>query len=130
MSEQSREDGPELLISNVLRLGVTLCLGLVTVGMLLTFFHHPDYLSSGQALTGLTSPAHGPHALSDVLGGARAAHGQAFVMVGLLVLMATPVLRVALSMLVFGRQRDLAFFTVTFVVLSLLLLSFVRGGVE
>ncbi|WP_233261669.1 DUF1634 domain-containing protein [Vitiosangium sp. GDMCC 1.1324] len=126
----AREDGPELLISNVLRLGVTLCLALVTVGIALTFLHHPDYFFSGQALQGLTAPDHGPHVLSDVFGGAVDARGQAFVMVGLLVLMATPVLRVALSLLVFGRQRDLTFVTVTFVVLSLLLVSFVWGGVE
>ncbi len=125
-----QDSGPELLISNLLRSGVVLSLTLVTAGMSLTFFHHPDYFSSGQALQRLTAPEHGPHELADVLAGAMNARGQAFVMMGLLVLMATPVLRVALSLLVFGRQRDRAFVTVTSAVLALLLLSFVWGGVE
>jgi uncharacterized membrane protein len=119
-----------VLISNLLRLGVLLSLSLVTAGILLTFFHHPDYFSSAQSLERLTSPERGPHALSDVLGDVLSARGQALVMAGLLVLMATPVMRVALSLLVFGRQRDRAFVTVTSVVLALLLLSFVLGAGE
>jgi uncharacterized membrane protein len=122
--------GPELLISNLLRSGVVLSLTLVTFGMSLTFFHHPDYFSSAQALQRLTAPERGPHDLADVLADVMNARGQAFVMVGLLVLMATPVLRVALSLLVFSRQKDRAFVTVTSVVLGLLLLSFLVGGVE
>lgn len=131
-SEPLEQDAasPELLISNLLRSGVVLSLTLVTFGISLTFFHHPDYFSSAQALQRLTSPERGPHDLSDVLADAMNARGQAFVMVGLLVLMATPVLRVALSLLVFSRQKDRAFVTVTSVVLGLLLLSFLLGSVE
>ncbi|QRN98835.1 DUF1634 domain-containing protein [Archangium violaceum] len=126
----ARDAGPEVLISNLLRAGVVVSLTLVTFGMSLTFFHHRDYFSSAQALQRLTAPERGPHALAEVLADAMNARGQAFVMVGLLVLMATPVLRVALSLLTFGRQRDRAFVTVTSVVLTLLLLSFLLGGVE
>ncbi len=131
LSDALEQDaGLELLISNLLRAGVGVSLALVTFGMSLTFFHHRDYFFSGQALQRLTAPERGPHALADVLADAMNARGQAFVMVGLLVLMATPVLRVALSLLVFGRQRDRAFVTVTSVVLSLLLLSFLLGRGE
>ena len=121
---------PELLISNLLRLGVVLSLSLVTVGMSLTFFHHPDYFLSVQALQRLTAPERGPHDLTSVLADAMNARGQALVMVGLLVLMATPVLRVALSLLVFSRQRDRIFTGVTAGVLALLVLSFVLGAVH
>ncbi len=131
-AEQAREEavGPELLISRLLRLGVVLSLSLVTVGMSLTFFHHPDYFLSVQALQRLTAPERGPHDLTSVLADAMNARGQAFVMVGLLVLMATPVLRVALSLLLFTRQRDRIFTGVTAGVLALLVLSFVLGAVH
>jgi uncharacterized membrane protein len=122
--------GPEVLISNLLRLGVVLSLSLVSAGILLTFFHHPDYFSSAQALRRLTAPEHVPHSLADVLAGVVAVRGQAVVMVGLMVLMATPVIRVALSLLIFSRQRDRVFVGVTSVVLGLLLLSFLLGKVE
>lgn len=121
---------PELLISRLLRLGVVLSLSLVTAGMLMTFLHHPDYFLSAHALGRLTAPERGPHELSGVLADAMNAHGQALVMVGLLVLMATPVLRVALSLLVFGRQRDRLFVAVTSGVLCLLMLSFALGAAE
>jgi uncharacterized membrane protein len=124
------EEGPELLISQLLRSGVLLSLTLVTFGMALTFFHHPDYFSSAQALQRLTAPERGPDGLAEVLAGVRDARGQAFVMTGLLVLMATPVLRVALSLLVFGRKKDGTFVAVTAWVLGVLLLSFLLGGAE
>lgn len=122
--------GPELLISHLLRSGVMLSLTLVTCGMLLTFLRHPDYFSSAQALPHLTAPASGPHDVGDVLAEAGRARGQAWVTVGLLVLMATPVLRVALSLLVFSRRRDRTYVAVTTGVLCLLLLSFLLGARE
>jgi len=53
--------------------------------------------------------------------------GQALVMLGLLVLMATPVLRVAVSLVSFLRSRDRAFTLLTSAVLVLLLLSLFLG---
>ncbi len=121
---------PELLISNLLRYGVLSSLVLVALGMLLTFAHHPDYFSSGEALQRLTAPEHTPHQLGDVMEGVKTARGRAFVMMGLLVMMAIPVLRVAVSLHVFRLQRDRAFVTLTSVVLVLLMLSFLLGRAE
>ena len=121
---------PELLISNLLRYGVLSSLALVSLGMLLTFVHHPDYFSSADALQRLTSPESAPHQLSDVTTGVLTVHGQAFVMVGLLVMLAIPVLRVALSLRIFRQQHDRAFVVMTSVVLALLMLSFLLGKAE
>lgn len=119
--------GPEFLISGLLRTGVLLSLAFVLSGMVLSFIHHPDYLSSADALARLTSPEHTVHTVSEVIAGAAAVRGQAFVMVGLLLLIATPLLRVALSLLLFHRQGDRAFTRITAVVLTLLLVSFLLG---
>lgn len=51
-------------------------------------------------------------------------------MMGLLLLIATPVMRVAVSILAFAVQRDWRFVAITSVVLALLLLSFLLGNVE
>jgi len=56
--------------------------------------------------------------------------GQGIVVVGLLVLLITPVLRVAVSIIAFLVERDRAFVFFTTTVLLLLLLSFVLGRVE
>ncbi|MFY2557254.1 DUF1634 domain-containing protein [Corallococcus terminator] len=121
---------PELLISDLLRYGVLISLSLVTLGTLVTFFRHPDYLVSSEALERLTAPHPVPHGLADVVAGAMAARGQSFVMAGLLVMMAVPVMRVALSLLIFRQQKDRLFVAITTVVLTLLLVSFLVGAAE
>jgi uncharacterized membrane protein len=121
---------PELLISSLLRYGVLASMSLVAVGMLLTFAHHPDYFFSVEALQRLTAPVEGPHQLADVTAGMVTARGQAFVMVGLLVMMVIPVLRVALSLRIFRQQHDRAYVVITSVVLTLLVLSFLLGKAE
>ncbi|MCY1021819.1 DUF1634 domain-containing protein [Pyxidicoccus sp. MSG2] len=121
---------PELLISDLLRYGVLASLTLVTLGTLVTFLRHPDYLVSSEALQRLTAPHPVPHGLSDVVAGAMAARGQSFVMSGLLVMMAVPVMRVALSLLIFRQQRDTRYVAITTTVLALLVLSFILGAAE
>lgn len=121
---------PELLISHLLRYGVMVSLMLVLCGMVLTFLHHPDYFSSVEALQRLTGQGNRPHQLSEVIAGVMATRGQAIAMVGLLVMMAIPVARVALSLLIFRQQREPVFVGVTSVVLALLVLSFLLGHAE
>lgn len=119
----------ELLMSGLLRGGVLLSLVLVLTGLVIMFVHHPSYLHSVEALQRLTSPgAAFPQTLAGVAEGVRTGHGQAVVIVGLLVLIATPVLRVAVSVVVFAIERDWVFVVVTALVLAVLLVSFALGA--
>lgn len=121
----------ERIISYVLRGGVGLSLVLVVGGTLLSFVHHPAYMQSAAELKRLTWPgAAFPHTFHDVAAGLRDWHGQAFVVVGLMVLVATPVARVAISIVLFFLTRDRLFVIITTIVLALLLLSFFLGRVE
>lgn len=121
----------EILISNLLRVGVTASLVVVVVGTLLSFVHHPDYMGSPPALQRLTTPgAAFPHTMSEVARGIIHLHGQAVIVAGLMLLIATPVVRVAVSIFAFIYQRDWIFVLITAIVLALLLLSFVLGKVE
>jgi uncharacterized membrane protein len=118
----------ELIISRVLRIGVTASLLLIVVGTLLTFLHHPAYVSSPSDLSRLTRPgAAVPHTLRGVAAGMLALRGQSIVATGLLVLILTPVMRVAVSIVAFTVQRDRIYVAITSVVLLLLLFSFVLG---
>ena len=121
----------ELAISALLRIGVLTSLLVVLAGTVVTFVHHPHYLNSHQDLGRLTKPgALFPHKLPDLIRGLEHGQGRAIVMAGLLLLIATPVLRVAVSILAFVYQRDRTFVVITSIVLTLLLVSFVlgRGG--
>jgi uncharacterized membrane protein len=118
----------ELAISYLLRIGVMVSLLIVVAGTILTFVHHPDYLRSSAPYTRLTSPRISPFgSLRDVVDGLRHLKGQAVVALGLLVLVATPVLRVAASIALFVGQRDRRFVTITTLVLALLVTSFLLG---
>jgi uncharacterized membrane protein len=118
----------ELIISAVLRVGVVTSLLVIVVGSLLTFLHHPEYVSSASDLSRLTQPgAAVPHSLHEVVTGIAKLHGQSIVAAGLLLLILTPVVRVAVSILAFRAQRDRTYVLITSAVLVLLLLSFVLG---
>lgn len=130
VGEDAAAEGPELLISALLRSGVLSSVVLVVLGTVLSFLRHPDYLSSQEALERLTAPEHLPRTLGEVFSGAAEVHGQPLVMLGLLVLMATPVMRVALSLVLFQRQGDRTFVRLTAVVLTLLGVAFLLGAAE
>jgi uncharacterized membrane protein len=121
----------EVLISLLLRAGVVISLSTVATGLLLMFIHHPGYLRSAVDLQRLTSPgAAFPHTLREVASGLTAMRGQAVVALGLLLLIATPIMRVAVSIAGFGLQRDRAFVVITSAVLAVLLVSFLMGTVQ
>lgn len=121
----------ELAISYLLRGGVVLSLVTILAGVVLMFVHHPDYWHTGDDLERLTKPgAAFPHTLPEVAAGVGEGRGQAVVCVGLLLLIATPILRVAVSIVIFAVQRDYGFVVITTVVLAILLLSFFLGKVE
>ncbi len=121
----------EIIISNLLRGGVLASLALVILGTVVTFVHHPEYFSSAAEFERLVQPgAAFPYSLDDVIQGVLVFQGQAIVTAGLLLLIATPVMRVAVSIFAFIYQEDRTFTFLTTLVLFLLLLSFFLGKVE
>ncbi len=119
-------------ISVTLRAGVLVSLLLIVVGTLITFLHHPQYVASKTR----SGPPHqrparpSPTRSPEVAAGIAALRGQAIVAAGLLVLIATPVLRVAISILVFLDDGDYPFVLITTSVLVILLISFLLGTIE
>jgi uncharacterized membrane protein len=118
----------EILISTLLRVGVLTSLTVVVAGTVLSFWHHPDYRSSRDELARLTRPgAAFPRTATSVLAELKQFRGRAVVVLGLLLLVATPVMRVAVSVFAFIYERDRTFVIITATVLALLLLSFALG---
>jgi len=119
----------EIIISSLLRVGVVVSLCVLVIGTVVSFIHHPGYLSLHKDLPKLTTPGNAvPRSMGQTLAGIRAGRGQAMVTAGLLLLIATPVLRVAISILAFALQRDWIFTLLAAIVLALLLLSFFLGN--
>ena len=117
----------EMRISILLFSGTLLSIALVLIGMGLTFFHHPDYFWSAEALARITRPS-APHRLVDVVAGLADARGRAVTMMGLLLLILLPPLRLVVAWAGFRAQDDRIFSRISLVVLALVALAFVLGG--
>ena len=119
----------ELIISRLLRVGVMTSLAIVVVGLALTFARNPSYDDrSGPPVSALVGDAAAfPHTFAGVFHDALRLRGPGVTVLGLLLLIATPVLRVAVSVCVFAAQRDRAFTAITSLVLLLLVISFLLG---
>jgi uncharacterized membrane protein len=126
----------ELLISYGLRVGVGLGAAIMLLGLLqlartgqtgyaTVLSHGLSALLSYQAAG---SPGHFPTSPLAVLSAALTGKPYAIIELGLLTLIGTPVLRVALSVLFFGAERDWLYVAITLVVLTVLIASFVLGG--
>ena len=120
----------ELAISLVLRIGVSVAVALVVAGLGLTFARHPGYAhltgSSYHPLTRLRSTF--PHTIGQLGHALAIGDGRGLIGLGLLVLIATPVLRVAVAVLTFAYEKDPPMTIVTLFVLAVLVGSFFVGG--
>ncbi len=116
-------------IAILLRGGVLLSIAIVIAGLAFTFIHHPQYVTSKTELGQLTSPtAVYPHTIREVIAQTAAGHGQAMVMLGLLLLIATPIARVAFSVAGFIKEGDRVYVAITVLVLALLIVSLFFGA--
>lgn len=108
------------LVGNLLRLGVLLAAAVVATGGLLYLVRHGGDPVAYHVFHGE------PRALRDI-GGIVASvsglGGRAIIQLGLLLLIATPVARVAFSAAAFALERDRMYVVVTLIVLATLLYS-------
>ena len=144
MSEDNPAEGPSLKVPDpgvMLRIeriirwlllgGVAISMATALLGLALMILHHPEYLRSAVDLQRLTAPGVAfPHTLADVARGIAEGRGEAIVALGLLLLIATPILRVAVSLVGFALQRDRVFTALSAFVLLVLAISFLLGKVE
>jgi len=114
------EERLDSMVSFVLRLGVNLAAAIVLVGAVVFLYRHGHELPHYAVFRGEPSDL---RTIGGIFRDAAALSGRGLIQLGLLVLVATPVARVALSLVVFAVQRDRTYVVVTLVVLVLLLLS-------
>jgi uncharacterized membrane protein len=100
----------ELIISSVLRGGVLLSAAVIAFGVLLFYLRGSPVFIYPSVWYGL---AHGDP--------------RAIVALGLVLLLATPVVRVAVSIIAFAVSRDRLYVAITALVLAILIFSFLSG---
>lgn len=114
----------EYIVSLVLRYGVLLSFAVVAIGALLLFT-----TESADAVVRLAGQPI-PHNPSEVLTGVLQLQPKSIIDFGLMLLIATPVIRVAVSVFAFFAEKDYTYTVVTIFVLAVLLTSFFLGRVE
>jgi uncharacterized membrane protein len=119
----------ELLIAQVLRFGVFLCLLVIGAGLALRLLHgESNSRVIGTLVSGLTAgDYHPPANAALLLYGAFHGNPDIVIALGLVMLIALPVIRVGLTTLIFFFEKDWAFFWITLFVLSVLLTGIFLG---
>jgi uncharacterized membrane protein len=114
----------ELVMGTLLRDGLFLAVAVVVVGALLYVARHGSELPHYSMFHGEPSDLrHVPTIVADALH----ASARGIIQLGLLLLIATPVARVAFAVLGFALERDRLYVGVSLVVLSVLVFSLLGG---
>lgn len=131
---QTRRDVPvEEIIGWILRVGVSASAICILLGVIVLFItHDTGYGAAYSNLSQLTQYSSGgqgrfPTAPGDVIAGLAQFKSYALIALGLLLLILTPVIRVAASIVIFLLERDLAYVLITAFVLLVLVVSFLLG---
>ncbi|NIG53073.1 DUF1634 domain-containing protein [Chitinophaga sp. Cy-1792] len=110
----------QLLIGKQLRLGVIMSSTLVLIGGLIYLYRHGAEMPSYREFTGVRA---GLDSFSGIIHGVRGIHGMEIIQLGVVCLIATPILRVALSVFAFLLEKDYLYVILTLIVLGVILFS-------
>jgi uncharacterized membrane protein len=120
----SADDRTEQVVGNVLRLGVLIAAAVTLVGGVLYLMQagatRPDY----HVFHGQSSPL---RSLAQVARGVAAGNAEAIVQAGVVLLIATPIARVALTLIAFAMRKDRLYAVISALVLVLLAYGLLGG---
>jgi uncharacterized membrane protein len=123
-AQRASDHAMEQLVGRLLQIGVLISAVVVAIGGALLLVRHGGDVATYSTFRGepgyLTS-------LVGIVHGAIALDTRAIVQLGLVLLIATPVLRVAFTLVAFVVQRDRQYVFITTVVLALLLYGLLLG---
>ncbi|MGO9409205.1 MAG: DUF1634 domain-containing protein [Spirochaetia bacterium] len=116
----------ENIIGNLLRIGVIVAASIVAAGGAFYLYRRAGVISNYGSFRG--EPAFLEH-IGSVLAAATSLRADAVIQLGLLVLIAVPIFRVAVSIIAFLLKRDWLYSVVTAIVLAVLLFALLGGMV-
>lgn len=117
--DQSKIGDVELTISKLLRAGVLISAAVIITGFAM-------FLITGKSgYPGNTFPT----TPKEIFSGLLQLKPYGIIMTGLLFLIATPVFRVGVSIIVFAQEKDYMYVKITALVFAILVFSFVMGKV-
>ncbi|BAZ88112.1 DUF1634 domain-containing protein [Dolichospermum compactum] len=122
LTKSASEKQLEYLLSNLLMYGVLIASSIVLFGGILYLIHHGSEPAEYQIFIGTPSEFHSPiGVVNAVFAGSR----RGIIQLGLLILIAIPILRVIISFCTFLLQRNFIYVVITSLVLASLTYSLV-----
>lgn len=115
----------EIIVGNLLRTGVILSAAVVMLGGAIFLMRHGLQPAAYRVFRGEPSDLRSLH---GILRQALALRGRGIIQLGLILLIATPIARVAFSLFGFSEEKDRMYVAFTAVVLVILLYSLVGTG--
>lgn len=115
----------ENLVSVLLLTGVLISAAFVLSGGIVYVLRHAGNVADYRVFRGV---ADADRDLSRIIGGAFKLRSRSIIQFGIFCLIATPILRVAASLVGFALERDRRYVIVTAIVLAVLLYSLITGG--
>lgn len=116
----------EVILGNLLRTGVLVSAAVVLVGACIYLYRHAHDPADYRVFRGEPSEY---RTISGVIQSVISGRGQGIIQLGLLLLIATPIARVAFSVIGFAIERDRLYVSFTLLVLAILLYSFLGSGI-
>jgi uncharacterized membrane protein len=116
----------EVILGNLLRTGVLVSAAVVLVGACIYLYRHAHDPADYRVFRGEPSEY---RTISGVIQSVISGRGQGIIQLGLLLLIATPIARVAFSVVGFAIERDRLYVSFTLLVLAILLYSFLGSGI-
>jgi uncharacterized membrane protein len=124
MATRVSDHAVQLAIGRLLRFGVIIAAVVTCVGGVLLLIQHGGDPVAHRTFQG--EPA-ALESIVSIVRGAFALNGDAIAQLGLLLLIATPVARVAFTLVAFAMQGDRKYVVITSIVLALLVYALVFG---
>jgi len=122
--EIQQDKNIEIIMSNLLRVGVILAASFVLLGGILYLIHNGYSLPNYKTFKGEPSSLKN---IPEIFKNLFSFNTGAIIQFGLILLIATPVARVTFSVFAFLYEKDYMYIVFTLIVLSILLYSFFAG---
>jgi uncharacterized membrane protein len=117
----------ERMVSVLLRAGVVVSGVVVFSGGIYFLARHGHGLAEHHTFHGEPSA---DRIVGQIIAGAIALRARSIIQLGLLTLIATPIARVAFSLVAFALERDHTYVVITAIVLTILLYSLISGAAQ
>jgi uncharacterized membrane protein len=124
MNKSFKEKDMQSVIGWILRTGVFISMSVVFIGGVLFIYRHGQATANYHTFKGIPDFV---HTLPGIINGIFTLKGQAIIQAGIILLIATPVIRVVFSAIGFVLERDYLYVGITLVVLLIIFFSMLGG---